>query len=430
MHKETSSGIKIPMIDSNNILLITESDEIAKNILQKLILLRNNDSITVTGYQNIKKTIENSIYSVIILHETDDNNSTIKLINNIKEIKNDTEIILLLNDTKPELILNAYDNGIYDYTHTDCEDYELLIKTVNCFKLRSIKEISSRNEKFLYQQGVIDSKTNLYQYKHLKEVFIDISDNLRIQNGTFVILTLNDQIKTKVSTNRLANAIKNSIRNDDIAATARGGKYYIILPNIDILGTQALIQKIQDKMGNEFKIHSGIAKIGIQSFDTLDKNAQDSLTSAIQNNALCVCLECNNDNQNAWLEDDETESSKKNFKLFKMSFTNKMNNVITPIFFRYQKEFETKLTNTKVSQYANNIESVFCLQNENIQSELTIRYNGFAKFKIEILHSGLDSAENSKFEIPLSKLTDKYLISLLKQLKNEYKQTAFGKGDV
>lgn len=417
------------MIDSNNILLITESEEIAKNTLQKLVLLRNNDSITVTGYQNLKKTLENSIYSVIILHETDNDNTTIKLINNIKEIKNDSEIILLLNDTKPKLILNAYDNGIYDYLLTDCEDYEILIKAVNCFKLRSIKETASRNEKFLYQQGVIDGKTGLYQYKHLKEVFIDISDNLRIQNGTFVILTLDDKIKTKVSTNRLANAIKNSIRNDDIAATARAGKFYIILPNIDITGTEALLQKIQSKMGEDFKIHSGISKIGIQSFETLDKNAQDSLISAIQNDVIAVCLGNNQDNQNAWLDDDETENTKKNFKLFKMAFTNKMNNVITPIFFRYQKEFETKLTNTKVSQYANNIESVFCLQNENIQSELTIRYNGFAKFKIEILHSGLDSAENSKFEIPLSKLTDKYLISLLKQLKNEYKQTAFGKGD-
>lgn len=417
------------MIDSNNILLITESEEIAKITLQKLVLLRNNDSITVTGYQNLKKTLENSIYSVIILHETDEDNNTIKLINNIKEIKNDSEIILLLNDTKPELILNAYDNGIYDYILTDCEDYEILIKTVNCFKLRSIKDIASRNEKFLYQQGVIDGKTNLYQYKHLKDVFIDISDNLRIQNGTFVILTLDDKIKTKVSTNRLANAIKNSIRSDDIAATARGGKFYIILPNIDIAGTKALLQKIQDKMGEEFKIRSGISKIGIQSFETLDKNAQDSLISATQNDVIAVCLENNQDTQNAWLDDEEPENTRKNFKLFKMSFTNKMNNVITPIFFRYQKEFETKLTNTKVSQYANNIESVFCLQNENIQSELTIRYNGFAKFKIEILHSGLDSAENSKFEIPLSKLTDKYLISLLKQLKNEYKQTAFCKGD-
>lgn len=417
------------MINSNNILLITESEDIAKNILQKLVLLRENDSITVCEYKNLKKILDNSIYSVIILHETGDNDSTIKIINNIKEIKNDTEIILLLNDTKPELVLKAYDNGIYDYLLTDCEDYELLIKTINCFKLRSIKEIASRNEKFLYQQGVLDSKTNLYQYKHLKDVFIDLSDSLRIQKGMFVLVTLDDKTKTKVSTNRLATAIKNSIRNDDIAATARGGKFYIILPNIDLCGTKALLQKIQNKMGDEFKIRAGISKIGIQSFETLDKNAQDGLISAIQNDTMAVCLENDIDLQNSWLENDESEVKKKNFKLFKISFTNKMNSVITPIFYRYQKEFETKLTNTKVSQYANNIESVFCLQNDKTQSELTIRYNGYAKFKIEILHKGLDSAENSKFEIPLSALTDKYLISLLKQLKNEYKETAFTKGE-
>ena len=417
------------MIDNNNILLITDFDEIAKNLLQKLILLRENDSITVTNTKNLKKTLENSIYNVILLHQLEDNNATLKLINNIKEIKKDSEIILLVNDNEPEFILNAYDCGIFDFLLTDCEDYEILIKTINCFKLRAIKDIVCRNEKFLYQQGVLDGKTNLYNYKHLKDVFVDISDNLRIQNGMFVLLTLDEKTKTKISTNRLSNAIKSCIRNDDIAATARGGKFYIILPNIDLCGTRALIQKIQDKMGDEFKIRSGISKIGIQSFETLDKNAQDGLISSIQNNTMAVCLEDNIDVQNSWLEDDQPDAKKKNFKLFKMSFTNKMNNVITPIFYRYQKEFETKLTNTKVSQYANNIESVFCLQNENAQSELTIRYNGFAKFKIEILHSGLESPENSKFEIPLSGLTDKYLILLLKQLKNEYKQTAFTKGN-
>ena len=104
-----------------------------------------------------------------------------------------------------------------------------------------------------------------------------------------------------------------------------------------------------------------------------------------------------------------------------------MQNVITPIFYRYQKTFETKLTNTKVSQYANNIECVFSLKNDKIHSELVMRYDGFAKFKIEINHSGLDSAENSKFEITLNKLNDKYLISLLKRLKDEYKQSAFEK---
>ncbi|MBQ8459075.1 hypothetical protein IJ541_03110 [bacterium] len=415
------------MIDSNNILLITDSEDVAKNVTEKLVLLRNNDSITVSEVKNYKKTLENSLYCVVLLHEDEDSNVTLKIINNIKEIKPDAEIILLLNDSNPQLILNAYDCGIYDYFLTDAEDYEMLIKTINCFRLRLVKDICSRNEKFLYQQGVIDSKTGLYQYKHLKEIFIDISDNLRIQNGAFAIITLDEKTKTKISTNRLSQAIKTSVRGDDIIAVARGGKFYLVLPNIDLIGTKNLIQKIQNKMGEDFLIRAGLSKIGIQSFETLDKNAQDGLTSAIQNEVMAVCLEDNIDVQNSWLEDDETENNnrKKNFKLFKMAFTNKMNNIITPLFFRYQKEFETKLTNTTVSQYANNIECVFCLKNEKQKSELTIRYNGYAKFNIEITHSGLDSAENTKIEIPLSSMTEKFLSAQLKRLKNEYKQSAY-----
>ena len=416
------------MIDSNNILLITDYEEIAKSVLEKLILLRSNDHITVCNTKNAKKILENSLYYVVILHELEDNALTLKMIKNIKEVKEDSEIILLLNDLNPEFILNAYDNGIYDYFLTDAEAYEMLIKTINCFRLRTLKEIGVRNEKFLYQQGVIDAKTNLYNYKHLKEIFVDISDNLRIQNGVFAILTLDDKTKTKISTNRLATSIKNSVRKDDIIAVARGGKFYLILPNIDLTGAKSLIKKIQGKMGEEFLIRAGLSKIGIQSFETLDKNSQDGLTSAIQNDLQAVCLEDNIDIQNSWLDDeDNTKETKKNFKLFKMAFTNKMNTVITPIFYRFQKECETKLTNTQVSQYANNIESVFSLKNNDLHSELTIRYNGYAKFKIEITHSGLDSAENSKFEIPLSQLTEKLLNNLLKKLKEEYKESSYNK---
>lgn len=417
------------MIDSNNILLITDYNEITKTILEKLVLLRSNDCISVCNTKNAKKVLEKSLYYVVILHESEDKNSTIKMIRQIKEMKPDAEIILLLNDTNPEFILNAYDNGIYDYFLTDSDAYEMLIKTINCFKLRLLKENISRNEKFLYQLGVLDLKTNLYNYKYLKEIFIDLSDNLRIQNGIFAILTLDETNKTKVSTNRLALAIKNSIRQDDIIAIARGGKFYLILPNIDLTGAKLLIQKIQNKMGEEFQLRAGLSKIGIQSFETLDKNSQDGLTSAIQNDLTTVCLEDNIDVQNSWLDDDEkVKKANKNFKLFKMAFTNKMNSIITPMFYRYQKECETKLTNTQVSQYANNVESVFCLKNTNLHSELTIRYNGYAKFSIEINHSGLDSAENTKIEIPLSKMTEKYLNNLLKQLKDEYKQYAFKEG--
>ena len=417
------------MIENNNILLISEDENATELILNKLVLLRDNDKITKCNCKETKKALQNSLYCVVLLYaDIKEQESIFKTIKTIKETKPDSEIILIPNDINTELILKAYDAGIYDYVPIDAESFDFVIKTINCYKLRTLKNIEQRNEKFLYQQGVIDEKTNLYKCNYLKDIFIDIADDLRIQNGIFSILTLNDKNKTKISTNRLAGIIKTTVRGDDIIATARGGKFYLILPNIDLEGTKKLIQKIQDKMGEEFKIHAGMSKIGIQSFETLDKITQDSLKSAIQNDEMTVSLSEVTGMQNGWLED-EDQPRHKDFKLFKVAFTNKMKNVIEPIFFRFQKECETKLTNTQVSQYANNIESVFSLKNENLHSELVIRFNGFAKFKIEINHSGLDSAENTKLEIPLSQLTDKELTKLLKQLKQEYKQYALKKGD-
>lgn len=417
------------MINNNNILLISENAEATELILNKLVLLRDNDKITKCNCKETKKALQNSLYCVVLLYaDIKEQESIFKTIKTIKETKPDSEIILIPNDINTELILKAYDAGIYDYVPIDAESFDFVIKTINCYKLRTLKNIEQRNEKFLYQQGVIDEKTNLYKCNYLKDIFIDIADDLRIQNGIFSILTLNDKNKTKISTNRLAGIIKTTVRGDDIIATARGGKFYLILPNIDLEGTKKLIQKIQDKMGEEFKIHAGMSKIGIQSFETLDKLTQDSLKSAIQNDEMTVSLSEVTGMQNGWLED-EDQPRHKDFKLFKVAFTNKMKNVIEPIFFRFQKECETKLTNTQVSQYANNIESVFSLKNETLHSELVIRFNGYAKFKIEINHSGLDSAENTKKEFPLSQLTDKELTKLLKQLKQEYKQYAFKKGD-
>lgn len=415
------------MIENNNILLISEDENATELILNKLVLLRDNDKITKCNCKETKKALQHSLYCVVLLYaDIKEQESIFKTIKTIKETKPDSEIILIPNDINTELILKAYDAGIYDYVPIDAESFDFVIKTINCYKLRTLKNIEQRNEKFLYQQGVIDEKTNLYKCNYLKDIFIDIADDLRIQNGIFSILTLNDKNKTKISTNRLAGIIKTTVRGDDIIATARGGKFYLILPNIDLEGTKKLIQKIQDKMGEEFKIHAGMSKIGIQSFETLDKITQDSLKSAIQNDEMTVSLSEVTGMQNGWLED-EDQPRHKDFKLFKVAFTNKMKNVIEPIFFRFQKECETKLTNTQVSQYANNIESVFSLKNETLHSELVIRFNGYAKFKIEINHSGLDSAENTKLEIPLSQLTDKELTKLLKQLKQEYKQYALKK---
>ncbi|MBD5401178.1 hypothetical protein HDR58_00020, partial [bacterium] len=93
------------MTDNNNILLITDDQDTAQWVLSKLVLLRTNDKITVSTHKNAKKVLENSLYSVVILHEDSGQiESTIRSISSLKEAKSDIEIILLLNEINPELI--------------------------------------------------------------------------------------------------------------------------------------------------------------------------------------------------------------------------------------------------------------------------------------------------------------------------------------
>lgn len=405
---------------NNNILLISDDENIKNQLTNQLVLLRNSDKITTCPTKEAKKIIENSSYCVIILYTDNNDNFTLKLIKNIKEIKPEAQLILYLSEIESDYILKAYDTGIYDYISTNTENWEILIKVINCFKYNQIFEKDKLKEKFLNQLDVFDLKTGLYKYNYIKEIFSEITTEARIQNGVFGILTLDDKIKTKVSSNRLAINIKNSMRSDDIIAIARGGLFYIIVPNIDISGTKDIINKIQSKMGEEFIIHSGLTKIGKNSFETIEKNAKDSLQSAIQTNEICVSLTDNLTNGDIWLE--EENNPNKQFLLFQNVYEKKLENIIIPLFYRFQKECETKFADAKVIQYANKVESVFNIKNKNKQSELVIHFNGYTKIKTEINHKGLETPENTILEFPLNKFTEKELAKLLKQLKNEFKQ--------
>ena len=125
----------------DNILLITENEDIAKNVLSKLVLLRESDSIAVSNYKMAKKNIEDSNISIVIVHQKDEKDKTINFIKSIQS--NNYTTILLVNDYDQDLILEAYDAGISDYFSINSESYEMLIRTVNCFKYQTLISIPS-----------------------------------------------------------------------------------------------------------------------------------------------------------------------------------------------------------------------------------------------------------------------------------------------
>lgn len=139
------------------------------------------------------------------------------------------------------------------------------------------------------------------------------------------------------------------------------------------------------------------------------------------NNQEMVIYADKNETLDDWL--DTPHISEKNYKLFKQIFNKKLEKVIAPVFYRLQKSYEEKLFNTKIEQYTDENQSVFCLKNPKQESKLKIVYPGFAKIIIYITHAGLDSPENSEITMPLNKITQKELIRIVEDFIKEFKTT-------
>ncbi|MBP3821065.1 hypothetical protein J6G99_05420 [bacterium] len=399
---------------SENILLVTDKETDLSSVIKKLS--RENDKVSVISTKDLKKYLNNRNNDVVILH-SENNENTFKLIELIK--KTNTPIILALDNENPEFILQAYDNGIFDYFVLSDESYKIMIKLVNCFKFKIQNEIIETNKLFLDKFNSFDDKYDMYKLKYFKEIFPDLNEEYNVRNGYMCLLTLEEDTRTKISLNRLAGIIKKTIRKNDICAVSGKDLFYILLKNTNFEGAKCFIQKIQNYIGNEIKIRAGISKIGIQNFNVIQKNLKDSLEASLKNNEIYTSF-TDSILTDDWLENNSNFANEKHYKLFKNAFDKKLNKVILPIFFRFQKEYSSKLKNVKINQYANNIECVFSLKDQFIHSELTIRFDGFTKLNIEISHTGLNTPETTKFEIPMNKFDEHNLIKFLKQLKNEH----------
>ncbi|MBQ8167931.1 hypothetical protein IJZ97_00745 [bacterium] len=405
------------MID-DNILLITDSEDVAESLLSKLVLLRESDSIAVCDYKMARKILEVPSVSIVIVHVKSDKEKTLKFIESIKSP--DYEIILLVDKYEQDLILAAYDLGVTDYYSVNSESYEMLIRTVNCFKTRALKVKSSRDLALLKQLEVVDDETGFYKYKYSKELLAEFIKDPKVQNGMFIVLAIDESCKTRFSADKLSKAIKKSVRCDDVVSIVKGGKFYMILPNIDKLGAFAVVNKIQNILGEKLVIRAGVARICEKAFDRLEKEAYAALSDACQTNETVVYLEEKVKTLDSWLN--EEERNERNFKLFQNAYNNKLEKVIAPVFFRLQKAYEEKLFHTKIEQYSDELQSVFRLKHKNQDSCLRITYPGFAKIIIYVVHDGLDSPENKEIELNLNEVTPKSLAKIIEDFIKEFKQ--------
>lgn len=410
------------MNDKNNILLISDDDRLSKILVNKLIFMRMNDNVIVSDYEHARRNIQIALPEIILLHEVSDKMESINLINDIVKNDDTSSVILLVDSYDADFILSAYDAGIVDFVQASAADFELVIRAVNNLKNASVKFKARRNSRLLIQTGVIDELTGFYSARFARQVIEnEINYNL-LEDGVLMAVEPDEESKTKFSAEKMAAAVKLSVRAYDVVTLAKGAKFYILLPKTDCNGAETVLQKIKSNYGCGFNIKAGIANFKGKSFERVEHEVLKALSEAAYSSQDYIFVEDKRETLDEWLDVD-TEGVK-NYKLFRQMFNKKMDKVIAPVFFRLQKAYEEKLFGTKIEQYTDSEQCVFMLKNRKHESCLRIVYPGFAKIVIYITHEGLDTPEDTEISMPLTKITQKELIKIVEDFIKEFKYTS------
>ena len=408
----------------NNILLITDEQDFSSKLYEKLVLLREKDSLYTLSYEEAAKQAKTIEAKVIILHEHEIKNKTLNLIVDLKELDKDKNrsLILAAESKDRDFILSAYDEGVCEHFYTSDVDFEVLLRLLNCIKNNIVKSCYNRDKNIMEKVGLIDEDTGLYKYKYAELIINEELDKTK-NNGIFLALSPEENGKSAFSLLKMTTALKSSVRCDDIVIHANGMKFYIYLKNTDLHGAAVVLNKIKDIYDSEYKIKAGICDVKYKDFERVERDALSALGEALLTNEEFVFYQDKEPDGEDWVVEEPENTSNKNFKLFHQTYQKKLERVIIPVFFRLQKAYEERLFNTKVEQYTEENKSVFRLKNENQTSTLKVIYPGFAKVLIQITHEGLNTPENQEMTLSLKQIDQKLVVSIVESFIKEFKST-------
>ncbi len=404
----------------SNILLVTNNKKTVDTFAGKLILLRNTDRVAYCDYADAPDIVFANNPDLVILHENPDFNKTLNLIKYIKT--RNCSILLLIDNYNRNNVLNAYDEGIDDYFLTTSDPSEISIRTINCIRNNNRKGKTEEYLKYMKKYGIISEVSEFYGKKYAVEVFEDSLLSKDYSKGALIVITADEDGKTNDIQQKMINAIKHSIRFNDLTANCGGTKYAILTDNSGAQGAVAVVEKIRGYINGEFSVKAGICEIKNYTYQLAEKKAMCALSDAmLSNDEIVIYAKKGNETTDDWL--DVPSETTNNYKLFQHTFRRKLEKVITPVFYRMQKNYENELENTKIEQYTDEIQSVFRMTNPKQTSLLKLVYTGFTKVKININHAGLDSPENREIIISVKSLNAQTLTDILESFIQEFKTT-------
>ena len=398
-----------------NIILVTNDNKIEAFLKTKLVLLREVDSIIVSNYTNALNDIEKYSSDVVFVYCSYEQEECLELIKGIKNIP----VILLMEDYDKDLLLAAFDAGIKDYLTLSSTDADVLIRTIWALKSKYQQDKADMTEHLLENLNIVDSDSVIFiDYQKIFDYEIEKIKQTS-QDAVFMVLSPTDNAKLSLDEKSFSHKLCSILRNTDLIAKALNYRYYILLNKTNTKGAFVLFDRIKNETGID--VAAGISAINNQTFEELEYETLNANIDALSTGKEVIVV--NHDAASETWIDEINASPKKNFKLFKQAFNKKLENVIIPVFYRMQQIYEKNLPDAEIEQNVNEKQSIFIIKNSELENTFKITYPGFSKINIDILHDGLDSAENKRVSFNINELNEDFLEALLDEFYKDTKLT-------
>lgn len=438
------------MSDTNTVVIISNKQELIKQVSQKLVLLRNLDKVKSCSIEEAQNMFDDFVANVIVLHCENNDVNAINLIKKFKRQKmcKNTPILLLNENCSRETIIEAFDNGISDVLFMPIIDYELLIRIIWCLQKNELCfNIESRTN-FLSTLGIIQEETEAYGQKYCDDFLKNEIAQTRkySQRACILLISPDKKYPTYKSPKEFIEIIKKSIRLNDSIAIKDIDKYYIYLQKTKLNGAYSVFERINNNLGVDAGANAGVVEVQEQKFEDIIEALGDALEKANENtNSLIVASDFysnknqtkinfdspkeiiqkqkayNEENQlSANIPEASTKFDKTSIMLFNQAYKRKIKFVIAPVFRKYEKILKIKQQDFAINLYAGN-KSLFSVSRGDVCASFALEYNGIEHTLIRL--SIIDNEQRRLYEtenVDFTILDYKKLSMMLSELIDKF----------
>ncbi len=410
---------------NGSILIISNNQDIGKQISEKIKLLRECDKIKCVSFLEAISVLNSCQPGIIILYwsKTD----SVNIVREIRGIKalDKVPIIFVMDNLIEEILFCAFDYGIDEFFCLNEPDSVILMRIFLSLQKSILYKKIDTNDEILTAANIIDKKTGIYTSDYSSIVmkhFFNKSLEENLEDTIFMYVRLLPLDKKYLNITKVGSLIKSVPRSNDIIAYSENTGVYILLYNCGLIGAKSVTQRLQKALNGICEVYINAAEV-TAPYDEIQPVLQRGINEQIiAKNEFNYFYESDIKDANEYMKTDKAPK-KIITKEKKQEIFNKFEKTVVPIFYHFQTVYNNTFDNVDIKFDISEEKSFFSFSKGNTESKITITLPEYIKVSLEVSHCSEGSLPSvKKLSYNIQEFNEELLTSILKNLVNEFSE--------